>query len=238
MAEAEELIRRDEGKRQGLAEVYEAEWAASKAREEGEDEEEGGGEGGSGGRHGAIEDEVRLLMGKLFHRLDALSNFAFTPRARAPEMSVRSRAKGVSAVTLEEATPGIGSSAAAMGAGTALVGAGGGGGGGLAAGGVRRGGRSGAVGSASAPEEVSAPVRGVVRSRGEMSAREKEAERRARKRVGRRKRKLDEMAEAAAGRASGGLGNPHAAAGMARDLGLARGGEAGGAGGSNVGGRS
>lgn len=216
LAEAEELIRRDEGKRQGLAEVYEAEWAAAKEREEGEDGE--GGEG-KGGRHGQLEDEVRLLMGKLFHRLDALSNFAFTPRARAPEMSVRSRAQGVAAVALEEATPGIGSSAA-VGAGASAM-AGVGGGAGLAADTRRKGKGMGAAaastGSAAAPEEVAAPVRGVVRSREEMSAGEKKADRRAKKRVARRKRKLDAMVQEAAGRASGGLGNPHAAASMARE---------------------
>ena len=136
----------------GLGEIYAAEYARSAMGQAGPDLIAG------------AEEEARALMEKLFAKLDALSNFNFTPKPAVADMRVT---PNVPAIALEDVLP-MGVSAAAARAPSE----------------VHKGGETDRAG-------------GLLRSTGEMSAAQREGERRAKK-SSRRKERAAKAAERAA----------------------------------------
>jgi len=83
----------------GLAEVYEQEYLDATAKASGQATK-------AEQASAALQQEIGHLVGHLFHKLDALCNFHFTPKSlHAEEIDIKSLLPNVSSIAMEDAMP-------------------------------------------------------------------------------------------------------------------------------------
>lgn len=94
-----EVILDQEKSKLGLGEVYEQEFMKQQEKEQGKEAEASS---ANGELKNPKHEEIRKRMQSLFMKLDALSNFHFTPKAPEPELKVVSN---MPSIAMEEVAP-------------------------------------------------------------------------------------------------------------------------------------